>query len=84
MQLVQERNTTALPNATASHRLVGKRDATLKKLTTEMLDGDPDIQLESLGPDGDNDKANPKRLKSADYTFNNDNDKILNVSFGWE
>ena len=84
VQLVQERNTTALPNATASHRLVGKRDATLKKLTTEMLDGDPDIQLESLGPDGDNDKANPKRLKSADYTFNNDNDKILNVSFGWE
>ena len=84
VQLVQKRNTTQLPNANASHRLVGKRDTTLKKLTKEMLDADPDIQLKSLGPDGNNSKANPKKLKSADYTFNNDNDKILNVSFGWE
>jgi len=84
VQLVQKRNTTELPNASASHRLVGKRDTTLKKLAGDLLGGDPAIQLKDLGVDGNNSDANPKKLKSADYTFNNDNDKILNVSFGWE
>ena len=81
IQLVQKRNTTELPSANASHRMVGKRSATLQKLTNAMIG---EVDLKDMGDGGNNSNPNPKKLKTASYTFNNHNDKILSVSFSWE
>ena len=82
IQLVQRRNTTQLPAASASHRMVGKRKATLGELTDALL---PLADLKDLEPDGEQlPTPNPKKVKSANYTFNDHNDKILGVSLGWE
>jgi hypothetical protein len=76
IQVLQKRNTTALPNSTASHKLVGKRNAKIGDLAFEIQDN----ALTNV-PRFD---GGPKTLKDCSYTYNPENDIIFEASFSWE
>ena len=71
-QVLQKRNTTALPSETHSYHMVGKRDSSLPTLLEEWV---------GLLPITD---GEVKTLKDCNFTYNDHNDKIVDISFNWE
>ena len=79
-QLIQKRTTRELPSSSEKCSMVGKRKATLETLTTQLKTAkDEGGQDEVIGPNNEHCSF----LKDCSYTFNADNDKILNITFNW-
>lgn len=72
-QILQQRNTTELPNSTMNQRMVGKRGKPVADLAALMA---PKAEPQFTG--------GPKTLKDCSYTFNPENDIILDANFTWE
>ena len=73
LPVLQKRNTTVIPSSSTSHRIVGKRDCTLKALLKALVDSEP-------APNSND----AKTLKDCNYSFNNHNDKVLSATFNWQ
>ena len=73
VQVLQQRNTTVLPNSSMNHRMVGKRGKTIKELTNAMI---PKVEPRFTG--------GPKTLKDCSYSFNPENNVIIDANFNWE
>ena len=72
-QVLQQRNTTVIPESSMTHRMVGKRGKTIKSLTNVIkTKASPKFT------------GGPKTLKSCNYSFNPENDIIVDASFNWE
>ncbi len=72
VQLLQKRNTTVTPSSSMTQRMVGKRNATIKQLTQKMIT--------KATPKSDG----PKTVKDCNYSFNPENDIIVDATFNWE
>ena len=72
-QVLQERNTTILPSSTMTQKMVGKRGRKIKELTNVMK-----------GKASPKNKKGPKTLTDCNYTFNPENDIIVDATFTWQ
>ena len=86
-EVLQKRHPRELPSATQKYTVVGKRDegeCTLDTLLDDLMALDPTADRHEDGTPGispgDEDCS---FLKSCTYTWNEDNDKILNITFTW-
>ena len=72
LQVLQTRNTTIVPNSSMTQRMVGKRNATISQLTQLMV---PKATPKSDGP---------KTVKDCNYSFNPENNIVVDATFNWE
>ncbi len=76
-QVLQERLTTQPPAANASYHLVGHRSTTLQQALAHFEDANSPLPQQAA-------VNGPKTLDTCNYTFNANNDKVLDINFTWK